>query len=345
MKKLVLQWHITNKCNKRCKHCYQENYNGKEFSIEELIEIANQYIDLLKEYNKLNNQNIKGHINLTGGEPFVREDIFQLLDYFKKHQKLFDFAILTNGSLLDEKVVCRLKEYNPKSVQISLDGNKLTHNNIRGKGSYEEVVKALKLLHKYKIKSIVSFTANNTNYKEFSEVVKIGRKYMAYKVWTDRMVPIGCSNNSAVTTLSKEEVLDYIKIVGKEQKKLINRISKLKIGGERSLQFLNGVSTSYNCSAGDGLIIILENGDVMPCRRLPIIAGNIKEESLKNIYLNSKVFTELRSFKGVPKGCEKCTFLNICRGGAKCIAYGVYGDYKYGDYGCFLRKINKVDIK
>lgn len=332
-----MQWHITNRCNKRCQHCYQEDYQGKEFSIEELRELGNQYLELLREYNKNTNQNLKGQINITGGEPFVREDIWELLDFLKENNKHFDFGILTNGSLINEETVIRLKDYNPKMVQVSLDGSRKTHDKIRGANSYNEVIKSLKLLRKYKIKALVSFTANNENYREFKEVVKVAKRCRAYKVWTDRMVPIGSGNSGEIKTLNKDEVALYINLIRREQLNPLNKFSKTKITGERSLQFLNGVSSSYKCSAGDGLIILLENGDVMPCRRLPIIAGNIKNSSLNEIYYNSKVFNNLRDFKEAPKGCIKCNFFDLCNGGAKCIAYGVYGDYKQGDYGCILK--------
>lgn len=333
-----MQWHITNRCNKRCKHCYQEDYNGKEFSINELIEFGNEYLELLNEYNKNTNQNLKGQINITGGEPFVREDIWELLDFFKKNSRYFDFGILTNGSLLNEETVIKMKGYNPKMIQVSLDGSRQTHDEIRGENSYNEVIKSLKLLRKHNIKSLVSFTANNKNYREFKDVVRIAKKCKVYKVWTDRMVPIGSGNSGEIKTLNKHEVVEFINIIRREQLNHLNKFSETKITGERSLQFLNGVSDCYKCSAGDGLIILLENGDVMPCRRLPIIAGNIQKSSLREIYFSSKVFKDLRDFKERPKGCTTCNFFNLCNGGAKCIAYAVYGDYKQGDYGCLLRK-------
>ncbi|NMM64456.1 radical SAM protein [Clostridium sp. P21] len=337
MKRLILQWHITARCNKRCKHCYQEDYSGEEFTIEKLKELGYQYLELLYEYNKNCNEKIKGQINITGGEPFIREDIWELLDFFKKNAEYFDFGILTNGSLLNEENVIRLKSYNPKMVQVSLDGSKKVHDEIRGANSYNEVINALKLLRKYKIKSLVSFTANNKNYKEFKNVVKAAKKCKAYKVWTDRMVPIGSGNCGEIKTLNRKEVVEYINIIRKEQLNVLNKFTKTKIVGERSLQFLNGISECYKCSAADGLVVLLENGDVMPCRRLPIVAGNIQNSDLKEIYFNSKVFKDLRDFKEEPKGCTKCNFFNLCKGGAKCIAYGVYGDYKIGDYGCILK--------
>ncbi|MGL4773458.1 MAG: radical SAM protein [Clostridium sp.] len=343
MRPLILQWHITNRCNKRCAHCYQECYENKEFTTKELLNIAKQYVELLREYNKLEGHSLKGQINITGGEPFIREDIFEILDFFKEHKKEFTFGILTNGSLLTEDIVKKLKGYSPKMIQISLDGDEKMHDEIRGSGSFKEVENALSLLNKYDIKSLVSFTAHNKNYKVFPEVVKVGRKFKAYKVWTDRLVPIGSGDSGEVKTLTPKEVVEYVNILRKERKKLSNKFSKTKIGIERSLQFLCGEGDCYNCSAGEGLIIILENGDVLPCRRLPIVAGNLKDSSLKEIYLNSKVMKELREFKSEPLGCEGCSFFQICKGGAKCISYGVYGDYKVGDYGCPLKnkKVSK----
>lgn len=344
MKKLIMQWHITGRCNKRCRHCYMNYYEVDQFNTDNLIEIGNEYLSLLEEYNKMHCQKIKGQINITGGEPFMREDIWHLLDFIKDHNHLIDFSILSNGSLLNESIVERLKTYNPRSVQISLDGTKETHDYIRGAGSYDEVIKAAKLLHKYNIKTLISFTANNKNYKQFKDIVSIGRRLKVYKVWTDRMVPIGSGNNEYIDTLSKENVIEYVNMIRREKEKFINKICKIEIGGERSLHFLNGISSCYKCSAGDGLIIIQENGNVLPCRRLPLVAGNIINEKgnvikgeLKNIYFNSQVFRNLRSFKKMPVGCENCSFIKICNGGAKCISYGVYGDYKIGDFGCPIR--------
>lgn len=334
---LTLQWHITNRCNKRCKHCYQEEYECNEFTTKELLNIGKQYLELLDEYNKIYNINCRGHVNITGGEPFIRKDIFEILDFFKANKERFTFGILTNGTYLTEDIVKKLKTYNPRIVQVSLDGNKKIHDEIRGAGSYNEVISALKLLNKYNIKGLVSFTANNKNYKYFSDVVRASIKAKAYKVWSDRLVPIGNGQSEEIETLNPEELKKYLSIMKKEKERFINKIFKTKVSMERSLQFLNGCGDIYSCSAGDGLVIITENGDVMPCRRLPIIAGNIKNESLKNIYFNSKVMKEVRK-NIIPKGCEKCGFNDTCRGGAKCISYGIYKDYTVGDYGCPLKK-------
>lgn len=340
MSSIILQWHITNRCNKRCNHCYQNDYSCEEFTIEELLKIGEQYKELLHEYNKVKGINEKGHINITGGEPFIRKDIFQLLDFFLINRDLFTFGILTNGSYLTEEVVFKLKKYNPRIIQVSLDGEKKVHDLIRGNGSYNEAISAIKLLSKYKIRAIVSFTASNKNYASFKKVVRASRRAGAYKVWSDRMVPMGKGLNGDSGTLTKEEVVKYVNILSKEKNSFINRHSKTIVSTERSLQFLSGGDTAYTCNAGNGLIVVLENGDVLPCRRLPIVAGNLKGRSMKEIYFNSSIMKDLREDKDRANGCGKCKLYSLCKGGAKCISFGVYGDYKQGDYGCILKERN-----
>ena len=337
----ILQLHITNKCNKRCSHCYQENYQQTGLSLDKLFKITDDFLELVHLYNLKNNTTHKPQINLTGGEPFVRDDIFLLLDYFKT--KKICFAILSNGSLFTDKLLIKLKSYNPKFIQVSIEGSKKTNDSIRGANAYNETLKALKLLKKYNIFSMVSFTANNLNYKEFPLAIKLAQKGQADKIWTDRYVP-KYGEDSLIKTLNKYELTEYINIIKKEQTSLKNKFFRTKILGDRSLHFLNGHSTSYTCNAGGTLIIIIENGDVMACRRLDIVVGNIKVNSLKDIYYNSLELKKLRR-KVLPKGCENCKLINLCFGGAKCISYGIYKNYNIGDYACPLKQNIKEKLQ
>lgn len=336
MQKFVLQLHITNKCNKRCIHCYQEDYKEEGLSLEEIYKIIDEFIEIVSIYNIEKKLECIPQVNLTGGEPFVREDIFEILKYL--NLKGVRFAILSNGSLFTNELVKKIKDYNPVFIQVSIEGGEQTTDEIRGENSYKEVLKALKRLNKYKIYSLVSFTASNKNFREFSNAVRLAQKGRANKIWTDRYVP-KYGEEAEIKTLNSKELIEYITLIKKEQKSIRNKAFNTKIYGDRSLHFLNGHSQSYICSAGDNLLVVTENGDVMPCRRLDVIAGNIKYKSLKDIYFNSFEFRKLRC-KIVPKGCEKCTLLNICKGGAKCISYGVYNTYTIGDFACPFKKTN-----
>ncbi|MGL5069028.1 MAG: radical SAM/SPASM domain-containing protein [Sarcina sp.] len=333
MRKFIMQLHITQECNKKCKHCYQHSYLQKGLPINKLKSIIDEFVILVKEYSDSKGARFSGQVNITGGEPFVREDIWELLNYIKEVN--LSFAILSNGSLFTNDLVKRLKDYKPVFVQVSIEGSKKTNDDIRGEGSYEETERAVKLLKKHDIYSLVSFTASNLNYREFPEAVKFAKKAKASKVWTDRYVQT-YGEESEIRSLNKEELREYVRIIKTEELKANPKV--IKIAGDRSLQFLNGESKSYSCGAGKNLIIVTESGNVMMCRRLDIVAGNLNEKSMSEIYFNSEEFKKVRE-KYVPKGCEKCGFINLCNGGAKCISYGIYRDYTEGDFSCPLKQI------
>ena len=156
MKKHVLQWHITHKCNLRCSHCYQEEYEC-DLGRGSLENIFYQYIEFL------NHHNYRGHINFTGGEPFVSKDIFYLLDLCEKNK--ISFGILTNGTLLDTELVKKLSTYEKLSfVQISIDGIKEVHDKIRGNGNFEKAFETFRLLRKNHIQTISTQETVSQNY-------------------------------------------------------------------------------------------------------------------------------------------------------------------------------------
>lgn len=82
-------------------------------------------------------------------------------------------------------------------------------------------------------------------------------------------------------------------------------------------------------------MIVLANGDVMPCRRLPFIIGNVRETDLLTLHQNSPLMKELRAV-GIPDGCKKCKYAELCRGGSKCLAYAKTGRFDITDPDCFI---------
>ena len=94
----------------------------------------------------------------------------------------------------------------------------------------------------------------------------------------------------------------------------------------------------YRCTAGTSLLALLADGTVMPCRRLPLIAGNVRESDLLTIYRDSPVLRDLRQC-GIPAGCRSCFYADMCGGGAKCITYAQTGRYDLPDPNCTFHKI------
>jgi hypothetical protein len=95
------------------------SYSGDELCTHDLLTVLKQYTDLLQSWrSRSQGPPVRGHITVTGGEPFVREDFMDLLDTFSGKRDLFSFAILTNGTFIDADMARRLSRLKPAFVQI-----------------------------------------------------------------------------------------------------------------------------------------------------------------------------------------------------------------------------------
>ena len=328
VKKFVLQWHLSEMCNLKCKHCYQEKHVPVQLKFDDLLKILNQYRKLLK------NLKMKGHINLTGGEPLCCPFFFKILDEFKKDKELYSFSILTNGTLITDEIAKKISEYNPEYVQVSLEGGKKTNDYIRGKGVYNKVALAIKNLKKYNIYVSISFTATKLNYKEFPKVVKFGSKYKVDNIWSDRFIPLGTDYDEEFT-MNLEETQEYLHIMEKERQKLKNQKSNTNIAMYRALQFQMTNDFPYRCTAGKTLLTVMENGDLVPCRRMPIIVGNLLTNDMYKLYKNNDILKDLQK-ENIPDDCKNCENSELCRGGLKCLTYAIFKDLNHKDIGCNL---------
>lgn len=330
---MLLQWHITERCNLRCSHCYQDNYQRNELSFTALLKILEQFKELLQACKQYRGNQIKAHITITGGEPFVRDDFFDLLEVFASHSQLFSFAILTNGTFIDDSKAKLLSKLNPAFIQVSIEGTETTHDGIRGKGNFAQTVATIKRLHANQIRTMISFTAHRKNFREFNEVAKLGQKLGVNKVWSDRLIPWGSGVKEQM--MSQAETKEFFEIM-EQAKNRITWFNNTEIAMHRALQFLVAGGKPYQCTAGDTLLTVQANGDLYPCRRLPIKVGNLTERNLLELYYNSKILQDLRQHK-VSDGCQKCLFAKACRGGLRCLSYAVSGDQFKADPNCWLK--------
>jgi len=319
-KRFLLQWHVTGKCNLRCTHCYQDNYECKMCQ-EDAVAVFSEFRKFLE------NKKFKGHINFTGGEPLLCEFLFDLLDLCEQNQ--ITFGVLTNGTLVDSGIAEHLSRYKCLSfVQVSIDGCRGTHDRIRGKGNFDRSFKALQLLKKYGIQTMVSFTLHKGNFADLKKVIRFCRLKQVDRFWADRLVPIG-SNKEQI--LSTAEYAEAVNTLAKENSK-----GKMVVHTNRAIQFLYGGDCIYHCSAGNSLLAILPDGTLLPCRRLPIKVGNVLQEDLTRLYDTNSVLQELQHFC-FPDTCAGCKVANLCKGGAKCLSYTVNGTYNQKDINCCLQ--------
>lgn len=332
---LKLQWHITERCNLRCAHCYQEAHSDEELRFQDLLRVLEQFKDLLDQLSCGSPFPVRGHITVSGGEPFVRQDFLELLEVFHANKDVFSFAILTNGSFIDEVMARRLRKLSPSFVQVSVEGTQATNDSIRGPGSFEKTITALKHLVRERIYSVISFTAHRRNFREFTEVARLGRELEVSRVWADRLIPCGSGSTLREQVLSPDETLEFIEIMHRAQGEASRTFCRTEIAMHRALQFLVAGGRPYHCGAGDTLITVQPNGDLYPCRRMPIRVGNLMETSLVELYNKNGLFRVLRNRDYVSKGCEGCSFSGQCRGGLKCLSYALTGDPFKADPGCW----------
>lgn len=323
----MLQWHLSENCNLKCLHCYQENHKPIMLKYIQLEDIYNQYKELLKRLN------MKGHINITGGEPLCNPYFFKILDLIKKDSEDITFSILSNGTLITEDIAKKIKSYNPYYVQVSLEGGKKINDYIRGKGTYKRIAKGIQNLRKEDIFTSISFTATKLNYKEFPKVVKYARKYNVNNVWSDRYIPLGDSLDKELL-LNYEETREYLSIMNNERNKLLNKKHNITtISMNRALQFQMTNDFAYGCTAGDTLLTVMENGDLVPCRRMPIVVGNLLKDNMYDLYKNNKILKDLRKYN-IPNECRLCEHSSQCLGGLKCLTYALYKNLNHKDVGC-----------
>jgi radical SAM protein with 4Fe4S-binding SPASM domain len=136
-----------------------------------------------------------------------------------------------------------------------------------------------------------------------------------------------------------EETHEFFQIMQQARSDAQRRwFRRTEVAMHRALQFLVAGGTPYHCTAGDRLITVGSNGDLYPCRRMPIHVGNLLETSLAELYYESDLFRALRDRSRISDGCDGCMFTKLCRGGLKCLSYAVNGDPFTADPGCWLHR-------
>ncbi len=337
--RLVLQFHITGHCNLRCKHCYRTEGDVEKLTYEDITNVIDQFNALRKRYNEQHGLKKRGHINLTGGEPFFRKDIRQIIKYIGEHSKQLTYGILSNGSFIDNEMIELLRETKVSFVQLSIDGDRKIHDSLRAPGDYNRVFSIAERLERAGIRTYISFTANKLNYKCLPKVARECRKRNITRLWSDRLVPIGNGENLEDLAITATELQEYINILKRAQGSIITKklYPKTQVTMNRALQFMKDSDNIYSCSAGNSLITIDEFGRIMPCRRMPILCGDIYTSTLEEIYFHNDTLLELRE-EYIPKECISCDYSCLCKGGAKCQSYALYGTYTKADPACVLKK-------
>jgi len=338
----LIQWHLTEQCNLRCTHCYQEDTKTGELSLSEIKETITEISEMFSAWAGRYEVAFSPSFNITGGEPFLRKDLFEILSEIRGHG--YDVYVLTNGTLIDEGRAKALKELGVKGVQVSLEGPEEVHEMVRGKGSFAASIRGIRHLLDAGLRVTVNTTLSAINAEHFTKLAGLSASLGVQRLGFSRLVPSGRGAGLVNSMLSKEEV-----------RKLYEKISSLSPSG---LEFVTGdpvatqMKTSLEqgknsgsvpaggCAAGVSGLTFLPDGTIVPCRRLPISVGNVKKDSLREVWAVSPVLEALRDKSRYKGKCRTCRRWADCRG-CRAIAYAYArsqgeDDFLTEDPHCFI---------
>ncbi|AEE14523.1 Radical SAM domain protein [Thermodesulfobium narugense DSM 14796] len=315
-----IQVHLTERCNLRCRHCYQENQKT-ELKFDDWENFFSYSKDLIREWEIKYDIEIPFLIKLTGGEPFLREDFFEIVKFLNEID--IEPYILTNGTLIDKKMLSDLKKFRFNGFQISIEGSKDTHDNIRGQGTFYKVKDAIKLLKEENFRVFLKTTLSRLNYKDLNDLIDISNKWGVDGLGFSRLVPIGNGSKLHDYMLSSSELKDfYLNLKAKN-------ITSFELLIEDPLgvcvlddELKDKINSIGGCSAGFSSITVLSDGEIVPCRRMPISLGNILKDDLRKIWSENEVLLSLRDKNKYKNGCSSCLYWNVCRG-CRAIAYSL----------------------
>ncbi|GBE54616.1 antilisterial bacteriocin subtilosin biosynthesis protein AlbA [archaeon BMS3Bbin15] len=328
-----IAWEISQRCNLNCVHCRADGTIDKEKGPS--TEMAKKIIDDISSY-------ARPVLVLSGGEPLLRKDIFELARY--GNDKGLKIALATNGILVTPEICEKIIDSGIKIVSLSLDGaTEEVHDDFRQqKGAFKSVIRAAKLFREHGIKFIINSSFTKRNQEDIPEVYRLAKELGATAWYMFMIVPTGRGKEIMEELISRE---DYDKILNwhydmeKEEKELLVRPTcapmyyrifmqrskedEMKFE-RRNLSFSTG--GSKGCIAGQLIALINHRGEVYPCSYFNLSAGNIYEKSFKEIWEESELFKKLRDFGSYKGKCGACEYINVC-GGCRARAYAITGDY------------------
>jgi MoaA/NifB/PqqE/SkfB family radical SAM enzyme len=270
---LYVAWQITNECNLACLHCIEESGPGKAFP-DELSE--RQVLDILDQLRALE----VPYVSFSGGEPMVHPHFFRMVEHFCAGGG--QLKIETNGHYLSPENCERLERLGVKAVQVSLDGaSRETFNKMRVRGEFRTAVEGTRNLHAAGVPIEVNFSPTRFNVHEIGAAVDLACELGAYSFYTGRTMYTG----NAVKTWRHLAPSDdqYATFFDTLRAKAAEYRGRMRVYFHETglLEELR-----YRLQHPAALVIVLPNGLVKLINALPFVCGDLRKESLTDIWAN-----------------------------------------------------------
>lgn len=332
---------ITNRCNLRCSYC-------AHFSSAGDVERDLPKEEWLSFFGELNRCAVMD-VCLSGGEPFYREDIKEIIGGIIRNQ--MRFTILTNGTLITEELAAFIASTRRcNGVQVSIDGSiPITHDAFRGKGNFLRAVSGIKYLQQYSVPATVRVTIHKKNVRDLEGIARLLLEEIGLSGFsTNSASHLGlCRKNVAQVQLTTEERVLAMETLLRLNRKYHGRIGadagplaegRVWLEMERARRegkaSIPGRGCLAGCSGPMSKIAVRADGVMIPCCQVPHMElGRINHDALREVWKNHP---ELKRFRGrcaIPLStfefCKGCDYINFCTGNCPALAYTLWGEVNH----------------
>jgi radical SAM protein with 4Fe4S-binding SPASM domain len=337
-----IQWHLTERCNLRCKHCYQTGEKQVEMSFPGVRDVIREIDDTLKTWKSVYEIDFSPSVNISGGEPLLREDLYRVVEEFCSRD--FEIFLLTNGTLIDRKTAEKLTRSGIRGVQVSIEGTENIHDSIRGTRSFSASMRGVQHLLNAGMEVTLNATLSRLNADSFMNMIRLSSELGVQNLGFSRLVPSGRGKGMIKEMLKTEDVSSLYKKIFSQKTNGLAIVTGDPVASESRKSKDHSDDTgdipSGGCAAGLSGLTILPDGTLVPCRRLPVPIGNIRKDSLREVWAASEILNALRDRSRYKGKCGSCRQWSRCRG-CRAIAYaysvaGGKGDLLAEDPQCFL---------
>jgi len=328
----LIAWEVTRNCNLNCVHCRAAASRGPyegELDKGECLRI----LDQIKEVGS-------PIIILTGGEPLLRQDVFEIARYGA--EKGLRMVMATNGTLISREVAQRMKSCGIQRVSISLDGpHAELHDRFRKvDGAFEGALRGIELLKREGIEFQINTTITRHNVDLAERILRlaVGLGAAAHHIFL--LVPTGRARDMTGQEIDAEEyeklllwfysmrnevpihlkatcAPHYYRVLRQQAHKRGERVDYATYGLD---------ATTRGCLGGTSFCFISHVGVVQPCGYLDLDCGDLKKSSFREIWEGSPIFRKLRDFSAYKGKCGRCEYVRVC-GGCRARAYESSGDF------------------
>ena len=338
----LVAWELTRSCNLACVHCraaaQDRPYEG-ELTEAECRRVMDEIAEVAKPI-----------VILTGGEPLLRKDAFDLARY--GNDLGFRMTMATNGTLLTPQIVQKLIGSGIQRISVSIDGATAESHDAFRKvdGSFEGALRGIAFAREAKLDFQINTTITFANIDQFPKIHELAVSLGAVAHHIFMLVPMGRGKDLAKEAISAQKYEETLHWFYEQRDKTplqlkatcaphyyrILREKAQSEGKEINFQTFGLDAVTRGCLGGSSFVFISHLGQVQPCGYLEVAAGDVRAESFKQIWENSPVFHSLRDLKSYEGKCGKCEYIRVC-GGCRARAYESVGNYLAEEPLCLYR--------